>query len=520
MKRLLLISTAYFLMGLNAEAQWNQSFTGVTDGRSVSVANDNVVWISGPSSSNFSYTVDGGNTWVTKNFPPILSAFKHGVLCAVNSTTAYVVGNPGGTDNGIYKTTDNGDTWTKQTTGFNENSPFPDFVYFWNENEGVAVGDANSNPNFEIYTTNNGGDQWVPVPSSNMPPGNFRSTFNDMSSAFRIIDDAIYFITKDMINGDGIFKSVNRGLNWIEVHAPGSQQMYYFDFKDLNNGLSSINSVIDTLYSTIDGGQSWTKLNSYAHGKLKYIPSINAYFSTSSKGLFYSIDDGETWANHLSFSNVTLSGTGYTPSGKIFIAGKEYIYSSNNYTGVNLTVNQAQIKSSKSIDILFSDNVELMSSQDTANYSVLYDPSKTSQKVKVFSATRDNSNNSLVHLLTETSLPIDTIKIAIKNVTGFNGFPVINGSPSSNATAINTGINDIGYLGPEIYPNPASAVLNITHIPRNSSVFLFDMYGRLVLCDKSDEINESYDIRSLQRGLYTLEIENAKGVLTRIIIKQ
>lgn len=439
MKKVFIFLIFSSFLSFNLKAQWNQSFIGVNLSRDISVVNDNVVWVSDPASPSFSLTTDGGNSWVTKDFPSILNSGtdQHGVLSAVSATTAYTVLAGAGFDNGIYITTDGGDTWVKQTTGFNQTSPFPDFVYFWDLNNGVAVGDASIfSPDFEIYTTKDGGAHWVSVPAENMPAGNSEWTVNDRSDAFRVHADTIYFIT----SGAKIFKSTNRGLNWTVINTP-FKNMGNFDFKDTNNGLFfAEGGTNDTIYATNDGGQNWTKTNSLvANGSLlNYLPSVNAYVCTNN-GLSYSTDDGKTWLTNPSFNGVNLNSVGYSPSGKIFICGKgnNYIYNSTNFSGTNLRVIKTQITSSANLDVTFSANVDLQTSQDTSNYSITYYQNNSIQKLNIQQAIRDNLNNATVHLNTETPIPCGyIITTFVKNVRDINAFPVINGTVWDSSTTI------------------------------------------------------------------------------------
>jgi len=531
MKKLVLLSVAFMLTGLTMKAQWSQSSVGVRISRSVSVANDDVIWISDPAYTTFSLTTDGGSTWITKGLPSGI-ANNHGVLSAVSATTAYIIGNPGGSGNGIYKTTDSGDSWIQQATGFTKNSPFPDFVYFWNENDGVAVGDAYPNPDFEIYTTNNGGDQWEEVPAANMPPGNNGWSYNSISDAFRVHGDTIYFLAIDL-SEVRIFKSTNKGLNWTVINTPFINNGSFnwggtFDFQNNNNGLFCVRGpVSDSIYSTVDGGQNWTLINllPFQGSYLIYIPSVNAYFSPSPSyggALLYSTDNGQSWTFHPSFFNVPLYGVGYTPSGRIFMSGINYVYSTTNYDYdvTNLSVLEAQITGSRNIDITFSDNVELLSSEDTTNYGVIYNPGEAFEKIKVESVTRDNENSSLVHLITYNALPIDTIYISVKNVTDIYGFPIINGSAVATAFVIYSEINHLPGKAINVFPNPANNLLNVNNIPQKSIICVFDMYGKMIINKRPAKINEILNLGTLNSGIYIIRIENSRGLVTQKFVKE
>ena len=68
----------------------------------------------------------------------------------------------------MYKTTDGGLTWDKQETAFPGFNGNPIVIHFFDSNNGVCVGDPN-NGYWAIYTTTNGGTNWIRVPSANIP---------------------------------------------------------------------------------------------------------------------------------------------------------------------------------------------------------------------------------------------------------------------------------------------------------------------------------------------------------------
>ena len=526
MKKIVLPFIALMLLGLTIKAQWNQTFTNLDYTRNVSVVNDNVVWACDSYNTSFSITTDGGKTWVIKELPTDIAS-SHGGLSAVTDKIAYIVGNPGGSSNGIYKTTDGGDTWIQQSTGFNQDSPFPDFVYFWDLNNGVAVGDANPNENFEIYTTNNGGDQWNTVDAGNMPAGNSGWSWSDKSDAFRVHGDTIYFLALDD-NGTRIFKSVDKGLSWTSINTPFKNDGT-FDFRDADNGVFSVGgSENDTIYSTDDGGLNWTKTDNILNNcfYINYLPSEKAYMG-SLDGMRYSNDDGKTWTVHPSYGGIRLYGTESTPSGNIFAGGYKYIYNSTNYSGTNLAINNAQITYSRIIDITYSDNVDLLTSTDTANYVVSYTLNNTTQIIKVLWASRDYNNSSLVHLVTESTLPFDSITISVINIKDLNGFPVINKSFPASFTVMNfdvTGTQNEVVGSMTIYPNPAinkiTVITNRT-IQGETRISIISLNGQQLIQSRFLNQNKfEMDVNTLSRGIYLVKIQTNAGIETRKLVIQ
>lgn len=176
----------------------------------------------------FTRTVNGGSTWVAGT---INNAVNHGPssIMALNADTAWVAMfnvSGGGT---ILRTDDGGANWTPQTTAtFAAPGGFPNIVHFFDANDGICMGDPNGGY-FEIYTTNNGGTNWVRVPQANIPAnqaGEFGIT--DVFTSFG--DSTLYFGT----NQGRIYKSLDRGQSWTVASTPYTGFLGAITFKDVN----------------------------------------------------------------------------------------------------------------------------------------------------------------------------------------------------------------------------------------------------------------------------------------------
>ena len=92
------------------------------------------------------------------------------MIHALDAQTAWLVAYPRGANQigGIFKTIDGG-SWSRQdSANYDSSSSFANVVYFWDENVGFAQGDPLSTE-FELYVTNDGGDNWNAVPGSSIP---------------------------------------------------------------------------------------------------------------------------------------------------------------------------------------------------------------------------------------------------------------------------------------------------------------------------------------------------------------
>lgn len=314
MKKILLLALA--ITGFSAQAQfWTPkatTFTTVSRGvNDISIVDDNVVWVKAYDGSGandqtvkqYARSVDGGNTWTSGNINLGLgtgtATLGIGGIAGASATTAWVAAYPNSTTpGGIYKTENGGTTWTKQSTAiFNGADSFPNLVYFWNMTDGFCQGDPDGGY-FELYTTTNGGTNWVRVPQANIPamlPGEYGYVHN-----YETIGNTIWMGT----NKGRLFKSLNKGLNWTVSQSPvsdfaGASSAATYTFSDQNKGMLATSA--GTLHKTMDGGATWTQIpgTGVYFTDIAYVPGTSTVVANGSGdisyGSYYSYDDGLTW---------------------------------------------------------------------------------------------------------------------------------------------------------------------------------------------------------------------------------
>ena len=316
MKKKLPLFVTGILFPILLNAQWLSQASGFTSPNrglyDISITDANTVWgiaYAGTvfnSKPEFTKTTNGGVLFTAGAFPP---GWIWSNISALDSSTAWVsvVNASTGTDGAIFKTTDGGVTWNEQGVGtiFNSTS-YSDLVYFWNANEGVAMGDPNPSE-FEIYTTSDGGTTWTPVPGSAIPD----PLVNEwgISNCFCTVGNDIWFST----NNARIFHSSDKGLTWtVNVTGIPATSSDWIDiaFWNANEGIArkyNYSSHINTYVSkTNDGGSTWnpvtvsgTLFGSQYYG-LEYVPGTTSTLismgeSVNAAGSSYSNDGGNTW---------------------------------------------------------------------------------------------------------------------------------------------------------------------------------------------------------------------------------
>jgi photosystem II stability/assembly factor-like uncharacterized protein len=331
MKRLLLSASACLAL-LFAKAQWvvqDPGFRNDTLGfYEMSLPDKNTAWavcydawfglLGGKPILDFTRTTDGGTTWIpgkmgtdrTLRFSNVSAIDGNEAWVAMHKIGPvrgnYEVGPTGSFSygGGIFHTEDGGTTWEHTSPGelFDSNS-VPRFVHFKDKNHGIAVGDPNGGY-FEIYITNNKGKKWKRLAEQFIPA----PLAGELGwiSGHAVVGDTIWFGTSK----GRMYKSIDFGKTW-SVHVvdpmPGTLVHEIAFLDDGQRGVAHLRNptIFRTyVYSTTDGGRTWTNYNqppNWKNSRMTAVPGTNAFISTAVHGnpLFQgsaiSYDVGKTW---------------------------------------------------------------------------------------------------------------------------------------------------------------------------------------------------------------------------------
>lgn len=225
-------------------------------------------------------TTDGGNTWTVH---PITNATGLGPSCimALNADTAWTaMFNPAGGGQ-IMRTNDGGVTWTWQNTAtFTPPNGFPNIVHFFDANNGICMGDPNGGY-FEIYTTVDGGTNWVRTQQANIP-ANQSGEFGITDVYTALGSSTLWFGT----NHGRIYKTTDAGFNWTVASTPYAGFLGGISFKDANYGLAveaDLATVNTDVIVTTDGGATWNILptitgNVGQKQQITFVPGTDSTF--------------------------------------------------------------------------------------------------------------------------------------------------------------------------------------------------------------------------------------------------
>lgn len=212
------------------------------------------------------------------------------------------VGNPAM----LFKT---GDQGTMELVYFEEHPKvFYDSMIFWNDQEGIAIGDTTEDC-LSIIITRDGGNTWHKLSCDVLPKAKeAEGAFAASNTNIAVKGNNTWIAT----TAGRVYFSEDKGKSWSVVQTPvinakETEGIYSMDFYDNKNGFAiggdytNPESNTSNKIITNDGGNTWTLI---ASGKepgyrscVQYVPNGNGkeLVTVGFKGIDYSKDGGDSW---------------------------------------------------------------------------------------------------------------------------------------------------------------------------------------------------------------------------------
>ncbi|WP_417872979.1 WD40/YVTN/BNR-like repeat-containing protein [Xanthomarina gelatinilytica] len=212
------------------------------------------------------------------------------------------VGNPAM----LFKT---GDQGTMELVYFEEHPKvFYDSMIFWNDQEGIAIGDTTEDC-LSIIITRDGGNTWHKLSCDVLPKAKeAEGAFAASNTNIAVKGNNTWIAT----TAGRVYFSEDKGKSWSVVQTPvinakETEGIYSMAFYDDKNGFAiggdytNPESNTSNKIITKDGGNTWTLI---ASGKepgyrscVQYVPNGNGkeLVTVGFKGIDYSKDGGDSW---------------------------------------------------------------------------------------------------------------------------------------------------------------------------------------------------------------------------------
>lgn len=309
--------TLSFVIAQTPSPSWtisqNAAFSNTSAGiKFMDALNSNIMWVIGYDGTGprrnynwFSKTLNGGTTFTSGNVYADTNSFVIANMEGIDATTAWVSSylKPSQDKGAIHRTTNGGLTWINMTGPgmFTGNGAFTDFVSFLTPSIGIALGDP-VNGEFEIWKTINGGTSWSLIPGGSIPNPFSASEYGIVNLYAKEGTTNYWFGT----NLGRIYYSTDAGSTWnVSQVSANSTTITEIAFSTALNGLAYGFGSGNELYSTTNGGVSWTQITNLSPNigwnDVVGIPGTNFFASVGAGAgnniISYSTNNGVTWTD-------------------------------------------------------------------------------------------------------------------------------------------------------------------------------------------------------------------------------
>lgn len=196
----------------------------------------------------------------------------------------------------------------------NHEKVFYDSMDFWNDQEGIAIGDPTDDC-MSVIITRDSGETWIKLSCDDLPKAKEgEAAFAASDTNITIVGDHTWVATGGVASR--VLYSSDKGKTWMVFETPivqgkATTGMYSIDFYDEKNGFAiggdytKPNDTLANKIRTRDGGETWQVV---ADGKgpgyrscVQYIPNSSGkeLVATGFNGIDYSNNSGDSW-KHLS----------------------------------------------------------------------------------------------------------------------------------------------------------------------------------------------------------------------------
>ena len=252
---------------------------------------------------------------------------------------------------------------------------------FFNELDGVVINRQS------IATTEDGGESWQLVNTSDIPPfqNNEFTIISSGNNSCQIIDDKVWFGT----NRGRIYRSKDKGHTWDVVNSSlgNSALILSVAFKDSLRGLALNANTFNTSFAaTDDGGETWTDITSnpgISISNIAFVPGTDSvligasdiFISSNQRVSVLSLDFGKNWStinNNIPYGGIEFiaPNIGWTSRGIVNFFNQPAMYKWDS----DIFVSTSDVEIQETYKVYpnpFKDNIYISSPNKIKGYRLL-----------------------------------------------------------------------------------------------------------------------------------------------------
>jgi photosystem II stability/assembly factor-like uncharacterized protein len=327
MKPISLAASLVALCATVTPAQWRVQAVGTkADFRGLCVVSPDIAWVSG-TQGTYALTADGGKSWSVGTVPGA-EKLDFRDVAAFGAGTAYLLSAGPGDASRIYKTVNGGESWELQFKSADPGA-FLDAIAFWDEQNGIALGDP-VRGKFQLLLTEDGGANWKPLPAKSLPPAlPGEGAFAASGTCLVTHGDRDVWFATGGAKSARVFRSGDRGQNWEVSETPitagaASAGIFSIAFRDKRHGMivggdyRRPKDLGANAATTADGGKTWTPLKE----GLPYCSAVawakDRWVAVGTCGSHASLDNGSSWKL---LDRENYNSVGFTSGGEGWAVG-------------------------------------------------------------------------------------------------------------------------------------------------------------------------------------------------------
>lgn len=281
--------------------------------RAIELVDEETLWFAS-GGGQYGYTDDGGKTWNLDSIQIGEKTLEFRAIDVLGETTFLL---SAGSPAYLFKTTDKGKNWDIM---YQEDHPetYYNSLKFWDEKEGIAVGDPIGDC-LSVIITRDGGNTWNKLPCESLPmTQKGEAGFAASNTNIAVYGDYVWLATGGA--KARVIYSGDRGRTWKISETPIIQGgkmtgIFSVDFFNEKEGIifggdwENQAGKVQCKAMTADGGKTWRLIGEGSEPSFRscvqYVPNKKGQeiFAVGSPGISFSEDAGKSWKK--------LSGDGY-----------------------------------------------------------------------------------------------------------------------------------------------------------------------------------------------------------------
>jgi len=206
--------------------------------RGICAVDKNIAWVSGTKGSVYK-SQNGGKNW-KKIIVPGSDYLDFRDIEVIDKNTIILMCAGPAEKSRIFKSTDNGQTWKVVYTNHHPNG-FLDTIEFWDEKNGIAIGDP-VNGKFNMLLTFDGGSSWIDADVQNIPEAKDGEVqFAASGTCISLFGNNLGWIGTGG-KSSRVLKTTDQGKTWLPYHSPilqgeSATGIFSIYFKNKNDGI-------------------------------------------------------------------------------------------------------------------------------------------------------------------------------------------------------------------------------------------------------------------------------------------